>query len=1661
MTSAQGGVKGGGSVGGAAVDVFGAEGEMSARMRALDWSATPLGPPETWPNALRTTVRIMLSSRYPMFVWWGRELTNIYNDGYIPVLGTRHPWALGRAAPEIWSEIWGTVGPLADSVLREGRASWNESTLLLMERNGYTEETYFTFSYSPAPDDRGGIGGVFCACTEDTQRILSERRLRALRDLAEGTAEAKSAEDACTRAARILGEHPLDVPFCVVYLRGDDGATARLAGASGIEPESEFAPREIAIGDAGAAWPLACEACVVSGLRERAHLPGGPWPEGCDAALVLPISKAGQEEPTGYVVAGISPRRELDGAYRDFFNLMAGTIAAAVANARAYEEEQARVRALAELDRAKTAFFSNVSHEFRTPLTLMLGPLEEILRRPEAASGDLGPQLELVHRNGLRLLKLVNTLLDFTRIEAGRVRATFEPTNLAATTADLASTFRAAVESAGLRLRIECKPLPEPVYVDREMWEKVVLNLLSNAFKFTWEGEIAVEVGARDGLAAVTVRDTGVGIPQAELPRVFDRFHRVAGVLGRTHEGSGIGLSLVQEVVKLHGGRLEVESTEGSGSVFRVLLPLGHGHLPLAQIATSEREGASPAQARVFASDISGWMNGDTELAPREGTGEGRLAGTRVLLADDNADMRAYISRLLADEGCEVTAVEDGQRALEEARARRPDLVLTDVMMPRLDGFGLVRAVRASPALACVPVIMLSARAGEESRIEGMEAAADDYLVKPFAARELIARVSAAIHLARARTEAETARAGVYALLRQVADAVPLKLAYVGTDLRYEFVNRRHMEWFGRPESEIVGRPVAEVIGAWAYETVRPMLERALAGEQVTFEVAVPHTSGAARHLRTTLAPDVDPWGRTRGVVVSAIDVTEHLARERTLLLLWEIDRATRSLSEPSEIAATIARLLGEAMGVNRCAYAEVEEDEDAFLLTGNYTNGVGSIVGRYRFVDFGEQVRTLMRENRPYVIRDIEAEAPPGMDIGPYVATEIRSVICVPLHKDGRLAAAMAVHCRTPREWTALEVDLVGAVASRCWESIERVRVERSLRQSEAAFRQLAESMPQIVWTARADGRVDYFNHRWFAMTGLSRESPEGASFEPVLHPDDRERCLERWRRSVETGEPFDIECRLLDRRTGTYRWQIGRAVPSRDETGRIVKWFGSCTDIEDQKRAEGAVREARERLEATLAAAEVATWTLDIDRGLIAWDKGVASVFGAVPGGESGAPLAAAMDAIHPEDRDRVMAALGESIESGRTYEVECRVTQPDGSARWVVARGRVDRSDEGRPTEISGILLDVTARKQAEERVVAAKEEAERLVAERTRELEASYHRLRMSERMASLGTLSAGLGHDMGNLLVPVRVRLESLASADLSPELREDVEAIRTSAEYLQRLASGLRMLAIDPERSHAGDITELSAWWRDAASVMRNALPRGVTLSSRMLEAPCWVSIGKSGLTQAVFNLVQNAGDALRGSTSGRVDVWAEVADGNVRVGVTDNGPGMSEEVRARCMEPFYTTKSRGISTGIGLSLVYGIVKDAGGRIELTSERGQGTTFVLELRQAAPPREMREGERRTAVVDIEDPRLRAFVTAELKHLSFDVRGGPVEEPAHLWVVQDEGAVRPAPEGTVVVLLADGAEGVRAAGRAVVVGRKPRPAALREAVRQAAGTVRAT
>ena len=878
-------------------------GEMGALIRSMDWSKTPLGPPEGWPQSLRTSVSLCLSSTFPILIAWGPSDIQIYNDAYRPICGDLHPQSMGGAFKEVWASALPVVGDAFDRA-HQGEGTYIRDQRMFLDRYGYLEEAFMTFSFSPIRDESGEVGGIFHPISEATATVLNARRTQALRDLSFAIGEARTIGDVAHGIARLHPEMTLDLPFVLLYQLDADSGSLLLRGGAGLDAHQSLAPVVTTLDDA--CWPFARAAQEgaqrVDGLAARFQGAAcGPYEQPPASAMVLPLSLPGQQALFGFVVAGVSAARALDADYLSFYERLGAAVNTAVGNVIAYEKEQRRAEELAQIDRAKTAFFSNVSHEFRTPLTLILGPLDDALADQ---AEPLGPaqrrRIDVTHRNALRLLKLVNSLLDFSRIEAGRVQATYAPTDLARLTADLASVFESAMTKGGLAYELDLQDPGEPVWVDRDMWEKIVFNLLSNAFKFTLAGSVQVSLRRHEGMARLSVRDTGSGIPEAELPRVFERFHRIEGTPGRTFEGTGIGLALIQELVRLHGGAIAVHSVLGEGTRFDVDIPFGHAHLPEDRLAGADAaDGADlPAQnarrmGAAFVEEALRWLPDEqAPVAPRQAAGtllQPTAQLPRILIADDNNDMRAYLKALL-DPHAEVAVCADGEAAFAALLRDPPDLLLSDVMMPRLDGFGLIARVRATPAVRHLPIMLLSARAGEEAKVEGLQAGADDYLVKPFAAGELLARVQRQVELGREhrlRLEASNMRESYF---RSLIDVAPVMLWTTDDEGRCTYLSRRWYEYTGRTWEQDQGMGWLENVHPEDLAHARDTFLAANAERKpFRLDYRLRRHDGSYRWFIDAGTPRIDEAGRPNGYVGTVTDI--HM---RTLLQM-RLERVARA----------------------------------------------------------------------------------------------------------------------------------------------------------------------------------------------------------------------------------------------------------------------------------------------------------------------------------------------------------------------------------------------------------------------------------------------------------------------------------------------------------------------------------------------------------------------------------------------------------------------------------------------------------------------------------------------------------------------------------------------------------------------------------------------
>ncbi|QCP15027.1 response regulator [Pseudoduganella umbonata] len=1004
-------------------------GEMGALIRSMDWSKTPLGPLESWPQSLRTSVSLCLSSTFPILVAWGPDDIQIYNDAYRPICGDLHPRAMGGAFREVWASALPVVGDAFERA-HHGEGVYIRDQRMFLDRVGYLEEAFMTFSFSPIRDETGAVGGIFHPISEATSAVLNARRTRVLRDLNAAISDARAIGDIAHDIEAQYQGMALDLPFVLLYQLDAHSGKLLLRGAAGTAGHDHLAPAIVAADDA--IWPFASAARTrapqqVHGLRERfADGPCGPYETAPDAALVLPVTVPGQAELYGFVVAGVSAARALDEDYLHFYELLGATVNTAAGNVVAYEKEQRRAEELAQIDRAKTAFFSNVSHEFRTPLTLILGPLADAL----ADGRDPLPpaqrqRIDVTHRNALRLLKLVNSLLDFSRIEAGRALATYAPLDLARLTTDLAGVFESAMEKGGLQYHLDIEDLGQPVYVDRDMWEKIVFNLLSNAFKFTLQGAVIVSLYRHAGMARLSVRDTGSGIPAAELPRVFERFHRIEGTPGRTYEGTGIGLALIQELVRLHGGAIAVHSEPDNGTRFDVDIPFGHAHLPEERVDHRGEDAADDVSvsgddarrmgAASFVEEALRWLPDEPEpprpIASFTGTGAPAHPAAplpRILVADDNNDMRAYLKALLECHA-EVTVCADGEAAFALALRDRPDLLLSDVMMPRLDGFGLLARIRASEALRHLPVILLSARAGQEAKVEGLQAGADDYLVKPFAAGELLARVQRQLDLARERRERHAEMAQRETYFRSLVDMAPVMLWTTDPGGQCTYLSRRWYEYTGRSPGQDLGMGWLDNVHPDDFAHARDIFVAANA-EHVpfSFDYRLRRHDGTYRWFIDAGMPRFDEAGVPNGFVGTVVDIDARTHAERELQRLADELTATNRMQ--SEFLVTLAHELRNPLApirtgleLMRAAPAGMDTGRVQAMMRRQVTHMVRLVDDLLDMARLSEGKVELRREPVPLdrLVRDALEISAPLVDAGRHRLTVDLPPATVTLHVD------------------------------------------------------------------------------------------------------------------------------------------------------------------------------------------------------------------------------------------------------------------------------------------------------------------------------------------------------------------------------------------------------------------------------------------------------------------------------------------------------------------------------------------------------------------------------------------------------------------------------------------------------------------------------------
>jgi PAS domain S-box-containing protein len=1482
-------------------------GETGALMRARDWSTTPFGSPEDWPQSLRSAVSICLGTNYPIAIYWGPELALLYNDAWSDIPGEKHPWALGRPGREVWPEIWDAIGPLFEKVLATGEGVWQEDQLLPMHRHGYTEECYFNFTFSPIRGENGSVEGIFNAVVETTFRVIGERRERTLRELAERVAAARSEDEVFATANNLLSDRPEDVPFCTFYRCDEDGKLIRIGGQHGTSEDGQIFDRvshEALLNSAERAAQNKFSIIDNLSVLLGRHIPSRAWPEPVERALVVPFGSHGVSGlPLGYLVSGISPRRELDDDYKAFVERAATHVGTAMSNVRAFEEERSRAEALAEIDRAKTTFFSNVSHEFRTPLALMLGPLEDALADAESLIPRERERIEVVHRNGLRLLKLVNSLLDFSRIEAGRARANVEPTDLAQLTTELASNFRSAMEKAGLRYRVSCQPLSRPVPVDRDMWEKIVLNLLSNAFKFTFEGEISVDLKEAAGAAVLTIRDSGTGIPAQELPKLFERFHRIEGARGRSIEGSGIGLALVQELVKFHKGSVNVQSLEGEGTTFTVSIPLDVDHSAGDNEGQGRPVGSTAVRAESYIKEALRWLP-DQETASSTSTAAEDASSSiaashapRVLLADDNADMRDYVRRLLVG-SYRVDVVNDGLAALESIRQDRPDLLLTDIMMPRLDGFGLIRAIREDDMLRDLPVIALSAKAGEEAKVEGLDVGADDYLVKPFSARELVAVVHSTLELAKVRRETMASLRESEARFRNMADHAPVMMWVTDAQASCTYLNRGWYEFTGQTEAAGLGygwldatHPEDKVFAEQVFLNANEKHE----GFRIEYRLR--RADGEYRWAIDAGAPRFDEGGQFLGYVGSVIDITD---RKRTEGLQAAQARLLESAMQDVPLETILDDLVRMVEGLSSSGVVAsiLLADQDGKHLRHGAAPHLPDTYNRViDGIEIGPSVGscgTAAFLRKPVYVNDIEND-PLWADFRDLaLAHDLRACWSSPiLSSDGSILGTFALYYRLALEAPSSDRDLLEFVAGSAALIIERRRSQEALRQQTKRLEALNKTAGALAGELDLERLVQTVTDAGVELTGAQF----GAFFYNVL--DDK-------------GESY-----MLYTLSGVPRSEFVKFPMPRN-----TKVFAPTFTGEGIVRSDDITADARYGHNAPHC-------------GMPEGHLPVRSYL-AVPVTASTGEVTGGLFFGHPEPKR--FTSEHESLLGGIASQASVAF---DNARLFRTAQKEIEQ------------------RRAAEEELGRLNAHLEERVADEVEKRSVAEQALRQAQKMEAIGQLTGGVAHDFNNLLQVVAGNLQLLSKDIAGNEaatrrVSNALAGVQRGAKLASQLLAFGRRQALEPK------VVNIGRFVADTEEMLRRTLGEGIEIET-IRGGGLWnASVDPVQVENAILNLAINARDAMDGHGRLTIEVGNaflddeyarqhdEVTPGQyVMLAVTDTGSGMSPDIIEQVFQPFFSTKPVGKGTGLGLSMVYGFVKQSGGHIKIYSEVGHGTTIKL------------------------------------------------------------------------------------------------------------------
>lgn len=1089
-------------------------GEMGERIRALNWADSSLGPIHEWPKTLQSALSICINSNFPIAIYWGNDLVLLYNDPWSPIPGNKHPWALGRPAKEVWPDIWPDIEPQFQKAFG-GIPGGSKDALLPMQRHGYIEECYFDFTFTPIYGETGAVEGVFNAVIETTYRYINERRSFILQRLANAINSITSG--VIEKAGEILEKSKVDIPFYGIYrISNNDHIELQKQSPDFPQIVNQFTVTEIL--NKGTSH-------LLTDLEKFASTNQAYWPEITREAFFIPFT-GNDGKVFGFIILGISPRRKFDKDYQSFCESIATIINGELNTIQALEEERRRSEALAEIDRAKTTFFSNISHEFRTPLTLMLSPLEVVLETGENLTDEQKSYIEASYRNTLRLQKLVNALLYFSRLESGRTEINFEEVEIGKLTEDLSSSFRSAIEKAGLNFNVSIGRIISPAYVDVDMWEKIVLNLISNALKYTQHGEIGVSINHVNDQFEFIVSDTGLGISQEDQGKIFDRFYRVNNSEGRSQEGTGIGLSLVKELIKLHDGNIRIESALGKGSKFIVNLPAGkrQAHQDKKQKKTFETSRrAYVEEANTWVVENTNHTRNDKIFIPESSAFELK---PKVLIADDNSDMRMYLNRLL-QHNFQVESTVNGEEAFRVALDWKPDLIVSDIMMPKLDGFGLLKKLKNNLSTRNIPVIFLSARAGEEATVEGIESGADDYLTKPFSSKELLARVSN--HIAISNTRRKTEKEFYNLFLQSPAHIHVMK----GPEHVLEFFHPLGIPFAGR---DVTGMKVRDALpqveGQGFFEILDKVYNEGTAVSLKEAKALFPDSDGqfVEHYFNTTYLPWKDLQGNVQGVLQFTFEVTETV-KER--LKAEANERNFRAITEQSPVAICVLK------------------SPDHIIQTVN-----------------DPLLRIWGRKHEDVINRTIAEALPEVVDQGiiqllnevyetgkPYSASEW----AVELMRNGKSEKIYLNLIFQPFVSPEQKIDGIITIAI---DVSEQVRSREVIEESKYYLNNAVDLAELGTWNIDLKNNFVDYSPRVAEWWGLS---VNGANLDIVIdciHADDREKVLHAVNHAINTSGYYDADYRLINAITKQERYIQANGKVFYDDNGP-VRLSGTARDV------------------------------------------------------------------------------------------------------------------------------------------------------------------------------------------------------------------------------------------------------------------------------------------------------------------------------------------------------------------------------------------------------------------------------------------------------------------------------------------------------------------